>query len=188
MSWLVLGLGLFFAIHLLPILAPAGREQLRLRLGAQGYRGSFALLAAIGLGLMIYGKSQAPFINLWLPPLWGQHLTMLLMLLALISLVTMWLPSNLRRLSPHPLLWSVTLWGLAHLASNGDLASVLLFGSFVLYAQVARLSQNRRGAQASVRRCGLWRELVVLGVACLAYGALLWGHGYFAGIPLIALS
>ena len=34
----------------------------------------------------------------------------------------------------HPLLWALTLWSLAHLAPNGDLAHGLLFGSFALTA------------------------------------------------------
>src|SRR2546429_9012140 len=38
------------------------------------------------------------------------------------------------RVTRHPFLWGVALWSLVHLIMNGDLASVILFGSLLLLA------------------------------------------------------
>ena len=49
---------------------------------------------------------------------------------ALILLAASFIPGNLKRLTAHPMLWSITLWALVHLLANGDLAGLLLFGGF----------------------------------------------------------
>ena len=38
------------------------------------------------------------------------------------------------RVTRHPFLWGVAIWSAYHLAANGDLASVLLFGTFFVLA------------------------------------------------------
>jgi uncharacterized membrane protein len=38
------------------------------------------------------------------------------------------------RITRHPFLWGVILWSAFHIAANGDLASVILFGAFLLLA------------------------------------------------------
>jgi len=60
-------------------------------------------------------------------------------------------PSNIKRIVGHPMLAAVKVWALAHLLANGDLASILLFGSFLAYAVVDRISVKKREAAASAK-------------------------------------
>ena len=71
---------------------------------------------------------------------------MLLMLPALVLLVAAYVPSRIRTAVRHPMLASVKLWAFAHLLTNGDLASVLLFGSFLAYGVYDRISVRHRVA------------------------------------------
>jgi uncharacterized membrane protein len=44
----------------------------------------------------------------------------------------------------HPLLWALLLWSASHLLPNGDLAHVLLFGGFAVFALVGMAAMDRR--------------------------------------------
>jgi uncharacterized membrane protein len=44
------------------------------------------------------------------------------------------------RITRHPFLWGVAIWSAMHLAMNGDLASVLLFGTFLILALFGTVS------------------------------------------------
>ena len=54
-------------------------------------------------------------------------------------------PSHIKSKLKHPMLASVKTWALAHLLSNGDLGSILLFGSFLAWGVYARIAAKRRG-------------------------------------------
>ena len=45
----------------------------------------------------------------------------------------------------HPMLASVKTWALAHLIANGDGASLLLFGGFLMWAVYDRIAVKKRG-------------------------------------------
>jgi uncharacterized membrane protein len=126
--------------------------------------------------------------QLWVPPAWAKHLTMLLMLPALILLVAAYIPSRLRTAVRHPMLAAVALWAFSHLLVNGDLASVLLFGSFLVYAGYDVISANRRAAVGPLgkARGGLVQDMVAITVGLALYALLLvWGHRVLTGIPLL---
>ncbi|HEV2562114.1 MAG TPA: NnrU family protein [Rhizomicrobium sp.] len=44
------------------------------------------------------------------------------------------------RITRHPFLWGVAIWSAFHLAANGDLASVILFGTFLLLSILGTFS------------------------------------------------
>src|SRR5262245_41422068 len=147
---LIGGLALFFAAHLIPT-----RPQLRTRLvdsvGSGLYSGLFALVSLAALALIVMGYGQMHGLGrenpqLWVPPSWTRHLTMLLMIPALILLVAAYVPSRIRAALGHPMLMAVMLWAAAHLLANGDLASVLLFGSFLAYGLYDMISASQRAA------------------------------------------
>jgi uncharacterized membrane protein len=183
MTLLVLGLTLFLGIHLLPSV-PVWREVLVARLGAKAYRGLFALVSFLGFGLIIYGKSHAPYVHGFFPPPWGRHLTLTLMLLSAIALAAIYLPTNLKRFTPHPMLWSTTLWAGAHLCANGDVASLLLFGSFLGFGLFDIWSCNRRGALPKKERVPLVKDLLVVGLGLISYGVLIVLHPLVIGVPV----
>ncbi len=184
MGLLILGLVVFFAIHLLPS-RPALHERLIARLGRKQYRLFFSLVAVIGLVLIVVGKSRAPFQSLYLPPAWGRHATMLLVLIAMVLLWASQMPTNIKRLTPHPMLWAVIAWGSGHLLANGDVASVLLFGSFVLFAIFDIVSANRRGASRATESVPFRRDILVVAAGVGLYLVFLGLHQTLFGVPVL---
>lgn len=189
---LIVGLALFFGVHLVPSV-PELRARLVAIAGVRPYRGLFALVSALGLVLIVLGYGSMQGLGrgnpqLWVPPAWAKHLTMLLMLPALILLVAAYIPSRLRTAVRHPMLAAVALWAFSHLLVNGDLASVLLFGSFLVYAGYDVISANRRAAVGPLgkARGGLVQDVVAITVGLALYALLLvWGHRVLTGIPLL---
>jgi uncharacterized membrane protein len=124
------------------------------RLGEGPYKGLYSLVAAVGLVLIVWGFSRyrsAGYIQIWNPPFSIFHP---------IALVLLWLPWWR---SPQPMrrpagssrscaipCWSRSrLWALSHLLVNGDLGSLLLFGSLLAWAIYDRIAVKRRGDQGA---------------------------------------
>ena len=74
-----------------------------------------------------------------------RHITIGLMLLASIFMAAAFVPSHIKSKLKHPMLAGIKTWALAHLLSNGDLGSILLFGSFLAWGVYARIAAKRRG-------------------------------------------
>lgn len=186
MHWLALGLLLFLGVHCLPHFQSA-RLGLIQRLGPLPYRGVFSLVSAIGLGLIVIGMMQREFVHLWTPPVWSRDLVIGAMLPASILLCSANFPNNIRRLSRHPMLIGLLLWSGSHLFANGDLASLMLFGGFLLFAAFDLWSVNRRvTAPALTSKPPVWLDAVAVILGIGVYAALLLWHGQLFGMPLIA--
>ncbi|MCB1510567.1 MAG: NnrU family protein [Hyphomicrobiaceae bacterium] len=193
---LTLGLLIFFAIHSVPMQGRL-RSGLIERFGEGAYKGIFSLISAVGLVLIVlgYAKLQGhPTKNpeIWFPPIWMRHLTLLLMLPAMILLVSAYVPSRIRTMTKHPMLAAIKLWALGHLLANGDLGSIVLFGSFLAFAIVDRISLKQRHAPGPLgdRSGSLAGDLtaVVVGVALYA-ALLLFAHAWLFGVaPVPRLS
>lgn len=191
---LIPGLLLFMGLHLLREFGL--RDHLQTRLGTRRYRLLFSVGILISLVLIVEGKSGAPFIQLWVPPFNLRSLTHLIMLSATMLFIAGSLPHSFtRELVIHPMLLGVILWGVAHLISNGDLASVLLFGSLPAWAivKIVSLERVRRGAINAAAQPGSPPALrpalqwdaaaIVLGV--IAYTLFLVFHGQLFGLALV---
>jgi uncharacterized membrane protein len=186
MILLVLGLCVFVGIHLVPTFASA-RQHLITRFGAGAYKGAFTALSFLGLILLIIGKANAEFIPLWTPAAWGARAAMFLMPFSFMLLAAAYLPSNVKRLTAHPMLYGVIFWSAAHLVANGDLASVILFGGLGLFALFDIWSANRRGAAPSGTVQPISRDLAVATLGLIAYGAVLFLHPYLFGVRALAV-
>jgi len=184
---LIIGLLILIGIHLLPSV-PVKRQQLINRLGETGYQLLFSVIALIGLIILIMGKAQAQLIPLWQPPAWGADVALFMMPLAFILLVAAYIPSHIKRLTPHPLLWGVILWALVHLLTNGDLASIILFASFAVFSVFDIFSANKRGAQRSIAHYSWINDAVVVVVGLLFYSLLLFLHADLFGVALVSTS
>lgn len=184
MNILISGIVIFFGIHLLPGMVSL-RRNLVDRLGDKVYQGVYALIALAGFVLIIYGKSIAEFQHLWRPPGWGIRVAPVLMVLAFVSLAAAYMPSNLKRFTRHPMLWGVTLWSAAHLLTNGDLASLLLFGSFGGYALYGMYSANLRGATKQETVYPVSKDFITAVIGLVAYAAVLYGHSFLFGVAII---
>jgi uncharacterized membrane protein len=190
---MVIGLVLFFAIHLVPANVDL-KNGLIGRFGGTGYKVIFSVVSLLGLALIVLGfyKLQLhPGKNpqLWIPPMWTRHLALALMLPAMIALVATYVPSHIHVMLKHPMLIAIKTWALAHLLANGDLASLLLFGSFLAFAVYDRISVKRRGDLGPLGKgSGPWINdviVVVLGTALYA-AIVLYLHELVIGVSPLA--
>jgi uncharacterized membrane protein len=143
MSLLIAGIVVFLGIHLLPTV-PGLRTKFAGRLGENGYKALFSLLSVAGFVLLVWGFAVAPVVQVWSPPDWTRWVAIVLMLPAFIFLVAAYVPGRIKATVKHPFLVAIKTWALAHLIANGDLASIILFGSFLAYAVFDRITLKRR--------------------------------------------
>src|SRR6476659_615879 len=146
LSILILGLLVFLGMHVFVSFRDA-RTDVIARVGPAVYRGVFALASLAGLALIVwgYGLYRAhEWIQVWSPPAFMRHITVGLMLFAVIFVVAAFIPSHIKARLKHPMLAGVKTWAFAHLLSNGELGSILLFGTFLGWAVFARISTKRR--------------------------------------------
>ena len=203
------------------------RDGLVARLGEGPYRGMFALASVLGLVWMAYAYRHAPAVPTWGLVLGFRPAAYLLVLIAFIFVVIgLATPSptqvgkestltrgpdiarGMVRITRHPFLWGVALWALVHLIVNGDLASLVLFGSLLVLALAGTAvidAKRRRGCGAgwmqfaavtsnvpfaailagrnrlgpALAEIGVWRPLVAIAVYALAF----YLHAR-AGLPL----
>lgn len=191
---LILGLLLFFAVHLVPT-SPSLRDGLIERFGETAYKIGFAVLALLGLVLIVVGYHKLQVMPgknpvLWDPPTWTRHIAFLLMVPAMIFLVAAFVPSRIRTALKHPMLAAIKTWALAHLLVNGDLGSLALFGGFLAFAVYDRISVKRRpGTLPPAPPASAINDvLVVLGGLALFAVILVWGHGVLIGVPLVSFA
>ena len=192
MAMLVCGLALFFIVHLVPM-RPALRAGLVERVGAGPYRGLFSVVSIAGLVLIVLGYGQMQGLGrgnpeLWTPPTWIKHVVLLLMIPAMILLVAAYVPSRIRSAVAHPMLAALAIWAFAHLLANGDLASLLLFGSFLAFAVIDRLSVTTRASPGPLgaAKGGALHDMVVIALGLALYLLILfWGHAKLTGVPLL---
>lgn len=134
---LILGLILFLGAHSVRIVADDWRTQKIQALGEKAFKGVYALISLLGLYLLVvgYGEARLQTVVLWNPPTATRHIGLLLMLLASILMVAAYIPRNhLKIRMGHPMVLSVKVWALSHLLANGNLADVILFGAFLIWA------------------------------------------------------
>lgn len=192
MMMMVVGLIVFFAAHLVPT-SPDVKRGLVERVGEAPYKMAFSVVSVIGLALIVYGYSKlhmTPGKNpqIWTPPSMLRHATMALMPIAMVMLAAAYIPSRIRNVLKHPMLAAIKVWALAHLLVRGDLASMVLFGSFLAWAVYDRISVKKREALGPLgaRSGGLGGDIAVLVVgAALTYFMLRWGHTWLIGVPLV---
>jgi len=153
MTSLLLASLLFLGIHIVISGTPL-RDRLVAMMGEKAYQGLFSLLSLGAIVWMSISYGRADYVELWPAPAIAVWLTPLLvflaMLLAVIGLTTPnptsagaegvlkkeHAASGIVAVTRHPFLWGVALWAIAHLVANGDLASLLLFGCFLLLALI----------------------------------------------------
>jgi uncharacterized membrane protein len=123
-----------------------------------------------------------------------KRVSVLLMLPAMVLLVAAYLPRNaLKYRLHHPMVLSVKLWALAHLSCNGNLADMVLFGSFLLWAILcfrAARQRDRAAENELIETPGPLRQRTLLtwglGIA-VWLGLLSGGHTYLVGVSPLGL-
>lgn len=188
MTVLILGMALWWAAHLFPVLAPGTRKAWSDRVGAGPSRGISALLILASVVLMVIGYHRADVVLLWIAPAALVHVNNLLMLIAIFLFIAGSIPSPVRRRIRHPQLAGTKLWALAHLLVNGDVASVILFGGILAWAVVAMIGANRRdGPRTDLPEVDKRGWVVHGAVTLIVFAVIVYVHGPLLGVwPLPA--
>ncbi len=195
---MTLALAAFFASHVVPA-RPAVRRSLQAHLGGAAYGVIYSAVSLAVLAWLIVAARHAPHIQLWdfeLWQLWVPNLVMPFVCLFIAFGVAAPNPFSFagRRsasfdadrpgvagITRHPLLWAITLWALAHMAPNGDLAHVLLFGLFADFGAVGMTAlDNRKRKQWGET---LWAERAAK-TSAFPFAALLEGRVRFRELRL----
>jgi len=188
MTLLLLGLLLFLGSHSIHIVAPKWRAEQIERFGELTWKGVYALLALLGIVLIVYGYGEARLVPevLWVAPTWTRHVTALLVLPAFILLVAADVPGNrIKCRVGHPMVAGVTVWAFAHLLTNGTVADLLLFGGFLAWAvtsyAVCRSRDRRMGT--TYPQGTIARDIATLVVGVTAWVAFaFWLHDLLFGV------
>jgi uncharacterized membrane protein len=188
MTYLIIGLLLFLGVHSVRIVADDQRTRWRQRWGVNAYKGLYVAISLVGFVLIVWGfglAREAPTM-LWSPPRGMRHLAALLTLIAFILLAASYVPRNhINARLHHPMVLSVKVWALAHLLSNGNVAHVVLFGSFLLWSVVCYSASRRRDRAQSITypagTAGATAITVVVGVVAWSAFAMVL-HGLLMGI------
>jgi uncharacterized membrane protein len=185
---LVLGLAVLLGTHVFVSLREA-RANVIARLGLHSYRVLFSLISLAGLALIVwgYGEYRAHGLTqVWAPPAFMRHITVGLMLFAVIFTVAAFVPSHIKTRLKHPMLAGIKTWALAHLLSNGDLGSILLFGGFLAWGVYARIAAKRRGDLGPTSApAGWFNDALVIVLGVVVYLALGYAfHPVVIGVPV----
>ncbi len=189
---MILGLLLFLGAHTLTT-----QRDLRARLiastGEGGYKIGYALVSLLGLVLIVWGFAEyraAGMWEVWTPPTWLKHVAGALMLPAVILVVAAYIRGRIYTTLKHPMLSGVKLWAAAHLLANGDLGSIILFGSFLGWAVFDRISLKRRtdAGAPPIPVGGPGNDLIAVAVGIVAYLALAFAfHPVVIGVPVFGV-
>lgn len=192
MPWLVIGLIVFLGVHSIRIVAPDFRDGTIAVRGERAWKATYSLASLVGFALVIWGYGQArqtaPVLYAGTPVLTGA--AMLLMIPATILLVAALLPAGRIKVAiKHPMLTAVKTWAFAHLLVNGDLASIVLFGAFLVWAVADRISETRRlkaGITKNPVLASGHHDVIAVVVGLVVYGLFVWRlHEWLIGVPPI---
>lgn len=183
MSVLILGVIIWSAAHLFKAVWPARRRQIERRVGARAYRGVFSIIIVGSLILVVIGWRSADPFRVYAAPLSGGPVISLLVLAALILFFASQFPGNVRRLVRHPQMTGTVLWGVAHLLTNGDSRSVVLFGGLTAWALLEVTFINRRdGAWQKPGPAAIKYDIFPIAIGFAAFAALLLLHRTLFGV------
>ena len=189
---MILGLVLFFGVHTLTT-----QREVRARViafsGGGGYKIGYSLVSALGLVLIVWGFAHyraTGMWEIWTPPTALKHLTAALMLPAVILVVASYIRGRIYTRLKHPMLTGIKLWAVAHLLANGDLGSIILFGSFLGWAVFDRISLKHRADSGAppIPVGGPGNDLIAVAVGLVAYLALAFAfHPVVIGVPVFGV-
>jgi len=191
MLMFIAGLVIFFGVHVFSAIRSRSPENdLKTRMGYGPFMGLYSVPSLIGFVLIIYGYGATRGLGiLYNPPTWLAHINLVLTIPALILLVASQLPAgHIKKATKHPMLLAVKLWALGHLLANGEINSVILFGSFLAYAVFDRIMVKRRGDNGPGPDATLnpmMDAISVVGGAAVWAAIALWLHPILFGVVAI---
>jgi uncharacterized membrane protein len=202
------------------------RGSLRDQLGERGFLAVYSLTSLVIFAWFVAAYSAAPTIVLWPRQRWTALVPVSVMPFAAILLVAGYSTRNptavgmersaraddpgpgILRVTRHPVLWAIGLWASSHVIANGDLSSLVFFGSLAALAlggtvlidrkkqlalgsnwsRLAEVTSNLPFAALVAGRTGLrWRDIGLLRIAAglLLYAVLYLAHPIITGLPVM---
>jgi uncharacterized membrane protein len=171
MTQLIIAALVWIALHL-GLAGTTLRDAVVGRIGDQPFRGIFSVLSIVVLVCLVWTWSATPTSPLWVAPDWLRWVLVLAMLPAFVLFVasvngrnpTMIGPSGnvaqpprgMIRVTRHPMLWSFAIWAGVHILGNGDTASIVFFGAFLITALAGMPSIDAKLAR---RDPNVWQAL-----------------------------
>jgi uncharacterized membrane protein len=187
MNRLILGLVVFFGVHSISMLALDWRNRAAGRLGTRAWQGLYAIASLIGFYLIVagYGASRLSTEIVYVTPPSFRYVAAILMLPAFTLALASVLPGRIRVRVGHPLVLATMLWAAAHLLTNGGVADLLLFGTFLVWSIAVRISLGRRPPRRPISLPSSAMNDAISVVAGLALYAIFiaWLHARLFGAP-----
>ncbi|MBM3589362.1 MAG: hypothetical protein FJX33_16555 [Alphaproteobacteria bacterium] len=163
------------------------RTRLVAKIGENGFRIVYAIISIITIMMLVRAWEGAVAMPLWVAPAWLRLILALIMLPAFLFFVAGFLRNptavggeamagqqvrGIQRITRHPMLWSFALWALVHVIGNGDLASLIFFGTFAISAFLGMPSIDRKLAARSPEAAAKLRAETSI----LPFGAIMTGR------------
>ncbi len=186
MSLLLIGLLVWSAVHFIPSLAQPVKAKWKDKLGNTGYQITFALVILLSLLMIIFGwRSTTPSLLYATTPFMAP-VAKVLMFVSVALFVLSNMPTRVKQYIRHPQLTAVLVWSLAHLLTNGDTRSVVLFGGLGLWAILEVVAINRRDGEWKKPETPTWtKEAIGFGVSVVVYLVVALAHPYVSGVSIM---
>jgi uncharacterized membrane protein len=183
---LIAGLLIFLGVHSISIVDRAWRDRMFAHMGEMEWKALYSITALIGFAMLIYGYGVARHnpIVVYVPPYWLRYVTGVLMLPVFPLLFASYLPGRIKSTVKHPMLLAVKIWATAHLLANGMLADILLFGGFLAWAVIDRISvkRNPRGPVDRIAPSTRNDVIAIVGGLVTYVVFMRWLHGWLIGV------
>lgn len=160
---------LFVALHSVPAV-PAIRSQIIRRVGRPVYFVGYSAASTLALIWVFSAALALDYIPLWEVRPGNAAIAFVLAPFGIFLVIAGLLSANplsitlnrsatlgaVTKITRHPVLWGFAAWASGHIAANGDLRSLLLFGGFAVFALAAIPMTEKRSKR---RLGGSWASL-----------------------------
>jgi uncharacterized membrane protein len=168
------------------------RNRVAERLGTRTWQAIYSIAALIGFYLIVsgYGAARSSAAIVYATPEVLRYVAALLMLPVFTLALAAVFSGRIRARTQHPLLLATMLWSVAHLLTNGGVAELLLFGSFLVWAIVVRRSLAQRPVRRMIALPASATNdvIAVVGGLTLYAAFILWLHVRWIGVSALAVN
>jgi uncharacterized membrane protein len=215
MILLILAALLWLFLHI-GVSGTALRDAAVAKLGEKRFMLGFSGASVVSIVLLVMAYNAAGTTFLWAAPGWLRWILAALMLVAFVLFMASHKrnptamgnkglgeePRGIQRVTRHPMLWSFAIWAGVHLVGNGDTASLVFFGAFLVTALAGMPSIDAKLAR---RHGATWRDFAAIAagrnrlalgeigwmppvVGLAVWAALLHFHRGIFGVPALILG
>ncbi|MBX9758340.1 MAG: NnrU family protein [Beijerinckiaceae bacterium] len=189
MFLLILGIVIFLGVHTVSTLR-AQRADLIGKLGETRFKAIYSIGSLLGLVLIAYGFGTyraGGYIPVWNPPFAMKYVAVPLTWIAFVCLAAAYAPvGKIKSTLKHPMLVGVKTWALAHLLANGDLGSIILFGSLLGWAVYDRISVKKRGDLGPAPTPFGRGDWIAIGAGTVVWLAIFAFHNALIGVRVLS--